>query len=125
MTLLFTMTLLSEDEIQYYSSFSAAGFLVLAAGFAAFSASPPASFSLFFAAGLAAGFAVVLGLAVLAGFAAFVSTAASAAGVSAIFAVPDGNDVTEPFFAFLRRRTPKDPKIIFPLFDFLSPLPIY
>jgi len=93
----------------------------LVAAFAGFSAVVPASFSLFLAAGFVAAFATVAGLAVLAGF------TSSASGVIAgvAFTVSFGDGVTKLLLTFLRRRTPKDPFIIFPLFDFLSPLPIF
>ena len=72
-----------------------------------------------------AAFAAVLGLAVLAGFASGTSGVVTGAAFTAAFAVSFGDGATMLFLAFLRRRTPKDPIIIFPLFDFLSPLPIF
>jgi hypothetical protein len=102
--------------------FVAAVFVAAVFVAAVFVSSGFVSFSVFFTAVLAVLLAAVLAEVVLVVF--FAVAASFSAGTADVLTTSLAGGFIEVLPDFLLRRTPYEPFIIFPLFDFLSPLPM-
>jgi hypothetical protein len=106
----------------FAAGFFVAGFFAAVFVAAVFVSSGFVSFSVFFTAVLVALLAVVLAEVVLEVF--FTVAASFSAGSAAVLTTSLAGAFIAVLPDFLLRRTPYEPFIIFPLFDFLSPLPM-